>query len=263
MTKMLDDYALLSPLRYTNNWLKIGVVGFGILMGISSQAPLVPFSIAICMSLATLIFGRVPPKFYLKLLMGPAVFVVFSIIIIAFFFGGGPELFGFNVLDYHLGVNTGGLSMAFLVFSRTLGGMCCLFFLALTTPMVELFSVLKKTGLPDSFIELSMMMYRYIFVFLDVAWCIKHAQTVRLGYHDLKTSLHSMAMLCSTLFLRSWEQGEKTFVAMNARCYDGKMMIFEEKRPVNFSEVALSLTYMVAIVGVWYVSNGMLEVSFW
>jgi cobalt/nickel transport system permease protein len=41
------------------------------------------------------------------------------------------------------------------------------------------------------------------------------------------------------------------------------MMIFEEKRPVNFSEVALSLTYMVAIVGVWYVSNGMLEVSLW
>ncbi|MDK2892438.1 cobalt ECF transporter T component CbiQ [Methanohalophilus sp.] len=256
MTKMLDDYALMSPLRYTNNWLKIGLVLFGILMGVSSGSPAVPFLIALCMGTATVVISKMPLKQYLKILSGPASFVILSVIVIAFFFGGGQELFGFNVLSYHLGVNVEGLEMAFLVFSRTLGGMTCLFFLALTTPMVELFAVLKKSKLPDSFIEISMMMYRYIFVFLEVALSIKYAQTVRLGYKDLRTSLNSLAMLASTLFLRSWEQGEKIFISMNARCYDGKMAFYEETRPLRAPETILALFYVVVVVFVWYITNG-------
>lgn len=256
MTKMLDDYALMSPLRYTNNWLKIGLVLFGILMGVSSASPAVPFLIALCMGTATIVFAKMPVQQYLKMLSGPASFVILSVIVIAFFFGGGQELFGFNILGYRLGINVEGLEMAFLVFSRTLGGMTCLFFLALTTPMVELFAVLKRSRLPDSFIEISMMMYRYIFVFLEVALSIKYAQTVRLGYKDLRTSLNSLAMLASTLFLRSWEQGEKIFISMNARCYDGKMAFYEETRPLKAPEILLTLFYVVVVVVVWYASNG-------
>ncbi len=256
MTKMLDDYALMSPLRHTNNWLKLGVVFFGVLMGVSSTSPAVPFLIALCMGSATVIFAKMPLKDYLKMLSCPASFVILSVIIIAFFFGGGRELFGFDVFSYRVGLNIEGLEMAFLVFSRTLGGMTCLFFLALTTPMIELFAVLKKSKLPDSFIEVSMMMYRYIFVFLEVALSIKYAQTVRLGYKDLRTSLNSLAMLASTLFLRSWEQGEKIFVSMNARCYDGKMAFYEETKPVKASEALLTLFYVSIVVVVWYVSNG-------
>jgi cobalt/nickel transport system permease protein len=134
--------------------------------------------------------------------------------------------------------------------------MSCLFFLALTTPMIELFAVLKKSKLPDSFIELSMMMYRYIFVFLEVAMSIKYAQTVRLGYKDLRTSLNSLAMLITTLFLRSWEQGEKIFISMNARCYDGKMAFYEETRPMRIPETLLAVFYVGMVVVVWYLFNG-------
>jgi cobalt/nickel transport system permease protein len=256
MTKMLDDYALMSPLRYTNNWLKLSLVMFGILAGVSSGSPEVPFLIALCMGVATVVFGKMPAGTYMKLLSGPASFVFLSVIIIAFFFGGGRELTGFDVLGYHLGINAEGFDMALLVFARTLGGMSCLFFLALTTPMIELFAVLKKSKLPDSFIELSMMMYRYIFVFLEVAMSIKYAQTVRLGYKDLRTSLNSLAMLTTTLFLRSWEQGEKIFISMNARCYDGKMAFYEETRPLRIPETLLAVFYVGMVVVVWYLFNG-------
>jgi cobalt/nickel transport system permease protein len=234
----------------------MGVVFFGILTGVASESPAVPFTIALFMGMATVILAKMPLKQYLKMLSWPASFVILSIVIIAFFFGTGEEIFGFDVLGYHLGINTEGIEMAFLVFSRTFGGMSCLFFLALTTPMVELFGVLKKSRLPDSFIEVSMMMYRYIFVFLDIALSIRYAQAVRLGYKDTRTSLNSLAMLTSTLFLRSWEQGEKIFVSMNARCYDGKMAFYEETRPLKVPEVLLSLFYMVVVVVVWYIFNG-------
>ncbi|ABE52592.1 cobalt ECF transporter T component CbiQ [Methanococcoides burtonii] len=255
MTNILDDYALVSPLRYRNNWLKIAIVGFGVLVGVSSQSFIPPFAIALCMSFTTVYFGKTSLKFYLTILSAPAVFVLLSVIIIAFFFGSGTEIFGFNIFNYHLGVNTGGLDMALLVFSRTLSGMSCLFFLALTTPMVELFSVLKATKLPDSFIEISMMMYRYIFVFLEVAWGIKYAQTVRLGYKDWRTALNSLAMLSTTLFIRSWEQGEKIFISMSARCYDGKLIFFEEKRPIRANELVLTCTYFAVVLVLWYLTR--------
>jgi cobalt/nickel transport system permease protein len=257
MTYILDDYAILSPLRSKNNWLKLAIVGFGILAGVSSSSPLVPFTIALCMSFATINFGKIPAKFYFKILAVPAGFVLVSIVIIAFFFGDGGNLFEFDVFGYTLGVSSQGLNMALLILARTIGGMSCLFFLSLTTPMIELFSVLKTAKLPDSFVEISMMMYRYIFVFLDVAMGIKYAQTVRLGYHDFKTSFRSMVMLGANLFIRSWEQGEKLYLSMNSRCYDGKLIMYDEKRPVKMPELLLTGVYFAIVLTVFYFTRGM------
>lgn len=256
MAHILDDYAVLSPLRYKNNWLKIAIVTFGLLVGVSSNSPVVPFLIAICMSFATIYFGKIPASFYFRILSAPAGFVLVSTVIIAFFFGEGAKLFSFDVFGFTLGVSPAGLNMALLVLARTIGGMSCLFFLSLTTPMIELFSVLKATKLPDSFLEISMMMYRYIFVFLDVAMGVRYAQSVRLGYKDFKTSFRSMVMLGTNLFIRSWEQGEKIYVSMNARCYDGKLIVLEEKRPVRMPEIILTMVYFVVIILTFYFTRG-------
>jgi cobalt/nickel transport system permease protein len=256
MAHILDDYAVLSPLRYKNNWLKIAIVTFGLLAGVSSNSPIVPFIIAVCMSFATLYFAKVPSLFYFKILAAPAGFVIVSVVIIAFFFGEGAKLFSFDIFGFTLGVSQAGLDMALLVFARTLGGMSCLFFLSLTTPMIELFSVLKATKLPDSFLEIAMMMYRYIFVFLDVAMGVKYAQSVRLGYKDFRTSFRSMVMLGTNLFIRSWEQGEKIYVSMNARCYDGKLIMLDEKRPVKLPELMLTLVYFALVILVFYFTRG-------
>lgn len=260
MAYILDDYAILSPLRAKNNWLKLSIVAFGVLVGVSSPSPVTPFMIAVCMSFATLFFAKVPAKFYFKILSVPAGFVLVSVLIIAFFFGGGSYLFSFNVFGHTFGVTSSGLNMALLVLARTLGGMSCLFFLSLTTPMVELFSVLKATKFPDSFIEISMMMYRYIFVFLDVAMGIRNAQTMRLGYKDFRTSFRSMVMLGTNLFIRSWEQGEKLYLSMNSRCYDGKLIVFDEKRPVKFPELLLTSLYFSFIIIVFYYTRGIFVV---
>jgi cobalt/nickel transport system permease protein len=101
-----------------------------------------------------------------------------------------------------------------------------------------------------------MMMYRYIFVFLDVAMGVKYAQSVRLGYKDFRTSFKSMVMLGTNLFIRSWEQGEKIFVSMNSRCYDGKLTILDDKRPVKFSELILTLVYFALVILTFYFTRG-------
>lgn len=98
--------------------------------------------------------------------------------------------------------------MAVLVFSRSISGLSCLYFLSLSTPVTHLFYVLKELKLPEIFIELSMLIYRYIFVFLDLAMKMEDAQNMRMGYISFKNWMHSLAILASTLFIRTWDQGK-------------------------------------------------------
>jgi len=70
-------------------------------------------------------------------------------------------------------------------------------------------------------IELAMIIYRYIFVFLGEAQRMWMASRMR-GETNFRTKIEVFSMLASTLFLRTIYQGEKLFVAMNSRCYDGE-----------------------------------------
>lgn len=252
MTNILDDYALMSPLRHKNNWLKLAIVIFGLLVGVSATSPITPFFIAFCMSFTIIAFGKIPLNFYFKLLLAPMGFAIVGVLIIAFFSGSGPEMLSFELLGYPFSVRTDGFELAMLVLARSISGMCCLYFLSLTTPMIELFAVLKASRLPESLIELSMLIYRYIFVFLDMALCIRYAQTVRLGYSNFKRSINSLGMLSSTLFIRSWEQGDKLFLAMNSRCYDGKMTLFETNKPVKTTELLVTSAYFISTLVLFY-----------
>ena len=252
MTNILDDYALMSPLRYQNNLLKLSIVFFGLIVGLLCTSPITPIFIVPCMSFSTIIFGRAPSKLYFKLLLAPMSFAVIGVVIITFFSGSGQDLLSFKLIGYPLSVKADGLELAILVLSRSISGICCLYFLALTTPMIELFAVFKAFRLPESLIELTMLIYRYIFIFLEIASSIINAQTIRSGYSNFRRSINSIGMLASTLFIRAWEHGDKLLLAMNSRCYDGKMTVFEVHKPIKRIELLLTFAYFLLVLSLFY-----------
>jgi len=228
MHDLLDDYAHSNALKDTSTRLKL-LLGLGaMLLCVASATPLAPLLIAVTISLVTVGLAKIPGRFYCTLLLIPFSFSLLSAAVVAFMHGGGDQLFAFDVFGISLGIQEDGANLALLLIARTFGGMCSLFFIALTTPMLEIFSICKSLGLPDFLVELSMLMYRYIFVFLDQAAMIHSAQVMRLGDSGARSSLHSFAMLSSVLFLRSWEQGERLVLAMDSRCYDGKLEMMEQ-----------------------------------
>lgn len=248
MHTILEDYALISPLRYKNAELKVFLALFSIILGVISTSALTPVVISLFFSIMIIYLVKVPAKVYLKLLLIPSTFLLFGILVILLFFGGGPDIISFNLFNYNFSITVGGLDMAILVFSRTLSGLSCLYFLSLSTPVSHLFYTLKKLKLPEVFIELSMLIYRYIFVFLDLAMKMEDAQKMRMGYTSFKNWMYSLAMLASTLFIRTWEQGEKLYIAMNSRCYDGKISVFKENNSISFKEAILSIFYLSFII---------------
>jgi len=65
-------------------------------------------------------------------------------------------------------------------------------------------------------------------------------------------------MLATSLFIRAMEQGEKLYVAMNSRCYDGRFILLEEDRPIKRSEIALTSVYFIMVIVVFYSTRNIL-----
>jgi len=256
MHNLLDDYAHGNALRDVSPSLKL-LFGLGaILLCVSSPAPAAPLFVAVTMSLAILILAKIPWRFYLRLLLVPLSFALVSAAVVAFMQGAGQELFSFHLSGITFAIRESGANLAGLLMARTFGGMCSLFFISLTTPMIEIFGSLKSLQIPSSVIELSMMIYRYIFVFLDQAASIHNAQVMRLGDCRIRNSLSSFAMLASVLFLRSWEQGERLIVAMDSRCYDGRLDLMDQGEKATSGQILAVAAYLISALAIAVLAGG-------
>ncbi len=223
MEQYLDGYAQVNALREVDSRLKL-FLGLGaILIALVSPSPGGSLFIAVSMASITLFLARIPARVYISLLLIPLSFALFSVIVILFVTGGGEPIFTISAGEFSLTITTASANLSFLLLSRTFGGMCSLFFIALTTPMIEIFSAMHTLRIPGVVIDLSMLIYHFIFVLIGEVIAIYNAQTIRHGYTTLRRSVHSMAMLGGMLFIRSWHQGEELITAMDARCYDGKL----------------------------------------
>ncbi|NLI61804.1 MAG: cobalt ECF transporter T component CbiQ [Methanosarcinaceae archaeon] len=250
----LDDIALLSPLRKKNTHLKMLIVLFCIIAGVLSPSPVTPLFIGVVMIFITLFFGKVPKKFYLKLLFATMGFAFISAVMIALFSGGilGDVIFSYKLFFINIVLTTNSLNHSILIFSRAFGGLCSIFFLSMTTPMLEMFSIMKRVKFLNTFSELVMLIYRYIFVFLELLINIRAAQTMRFGYDNTKSALNSLSMLVSSLFIKTMDQGDKLFLAMNSRCYEGKMKYFEPCYKITFTDTIAALVFVVSVIAVFY-----------
>lgn len=253
----LDNYAHSNNLKDMNTYFKVLFGILTMLMSLISTSPAIPLIITIFMSYLIIFKARISWKFYLKFFFVPFIFGFLTFIFMAVFFGVGAHLLELGI--FNLAVTEDGFNLGLLVFARMLGGFTCLAFLALTTPMTELFSVLEIIRIPKIVLEISMLMYRYIFVFLEEAINMYHAQETRLGYSSLKKSFKSMGMLGSNLFIIAWIKGEQASIAMESRCYDGSIKTMKEPesiKSIGTRNLALLVLFEVTLaVGVVVTAN--------
>jgi len=254
MELILDEYAQKNALIEVSSQIKL-LAGIGaILVCISSASPVAPLFIAASMAFITIVLARIPARLYLSLLMIPVSFALFSGLIILLMSGGGTALYSVNIAGIPLSITTDSANLALMVITRTFGGMCSLYFIALTTPIIEVFAVLQQCRLPRGLLDLSMLIYHFIFILIGEAISIHTAQLLRHGYDSFKNSLHSFAMLGAMLFIRAWQQGEDLVVAMDSRCYDGKLELAGTARKTGPRIVVAVFLYLGICVWIAYTS---------
>lgn len=253
----LDNYAHSNGLRDINTFFKVIFAISTMLMSLISTSPVVPLIVAFVMSFLIIFQAKIPWKFYLKFLSVPFIFGFITFVFMSIFFGIGTHILDLGI--FNLAVTEDGFNLGLLTFSRLMGGFTCMAFLALTIPMTELFSQFERFKIPQIVVELAMLMYRYIFIFLDEGRNMYHAQETRLGYSSLKKSFKSMGMLGSNLFIRTWIKGENAHIAMESRCYTGSLKTLktpESLKSVGSRNLALLVSFeVVLLIGVYLTGN--------
>lgn len=253
----LDGYAHSNGLRNVNTYLKVIFAIITMLVNLISTSPVVPFIVLLILTYLIIFKAKIPYKFYLKFFAIPFVFAFITLVFMAVFFGVGAHILDLGI--FNLVVTVDGFNLGLLVFARMLGGFSCLAFLALTTPMTELFSILERLKIPSAVVEITMLMYRYIFVFLDEAINMYHSQETRLGYANMERAYNSMGMLASNLFIKTWVKGEQIYVAMESRCYNGSMKTMGEYgniRSIGIRNLTLLVLFEVTLsIGAYLTGN--------
>jgi len=256
MDNILEDQAHRSALRHLDTRLKLLIGGGAILLGLLSPSPLGPAFIAATMAAITVGAPLTPVRFYAHLLTIPLSFATISAAVILFLSGGGETLWTAAIGPLTLTATTGSANLAALILARTFSGMCALFFIALTTPMAEIFTVMRSLRLPREFVDLSMLIYHFIFVLIGEAVATRNAQEMRHGYVSFTNAIASFAMLAGMLFVRAWEKGEELIVAMDARCYDGVFAAGEETEGASRRQIALVAAYLCLCTAVTIAARG-------
>ena len=208
-----------NALRRLDPRVKVVVALVAIFAVASSQGVLFPALVFSLASMGMLLVG-LPVTFMLGRFLAPLGTVLILFLLHAVLYGWTP-LFSLQLFGQRVVIMQEGVLRGMYLACRVLGGFGVMVLLSSVTPSHQIFHALAYFKAPKGWLEVAMMMYRYIFVILESAADAMAAQRVRLGYCGLKRSLKSLGVLSGVVIVKSLEQAQRTHEAMLARGYKG------------------------------------------
>lgn len=240
-----------------DNWVhrldvrvKMGIAAtlFGVVLGSSRcLLPMILFGsawVGLCLL-------RIPLRIVVVRFFAPMMMAAVLLLVHALTTGQTPA-FTFGLGTWTLVAKQEGIALGALQASRILGAVGVLLLLSSTTPAHELFLGLRWCRFPKIWVEIALLMYRYLFVCLDEASELVDAQCIRLGYGRLRTAVSSAGSLIGTVMVRSIEQSVRTHDAMVARGYTGDYP-FGQLSPMTKRDYSV-LILSVCMLSMIYVS---------
>lgn len=257
---IIDKLAYASPIRDKSPFLK-GLFAVGtLLFCIAVRSFVVSIFIMCVMGYLTVKFSRVSFYKYFKLMTAPAAFLAVGTVAIAFNITKEPmDLWNIQIGANYIATSVKSMTYAIELIVVALAAVSCLYFLSLTTPMLDLVQLMKKCKLPWLFIELTILMYRFIFVIGDMAAAIMLSQECRLGDITLKQKIKSMGQMLSVVLIRALNKSNRLYDAMESRCYDGRIEVLWDNKKSTFKEkvaVAIYFSVLIFIAIICYLNGG-------
>lgn len=202
---------------------KIVFTVVALLINLLSPTIYTPIAIAI-FCLTTLIVIKIPLRLLLLRLLMPLVMATVVLVTQVFFYGVTP-LLTISFWGLHLVGYEEGLAHGLLIMFRVVAGVSLTLFLSMSTPVNKLLLAASWFRIPKIFLQLTLLVYRYVFVLLEEVTAIREAQKVRLGYRNWRHSMRSVGILGGSLFFRAYDRADRVFEAMLVRGYSGAITI--------------------------------------
>ena len=179
------------------------------------------FAVDLLMLLGLVGLAHLPFKYVLRRSLVILPFVVMIAIFIPFF-KEGKEVWGWNIWLWHISLTNEGLSALVNVIIKAWLSMLCLIVLTSSSKFVDLLQGMQQLKAPAIFVQIISFMYRYIFVLVDQVMRMQMARDSRNFGGNRWIIFKTMGNMIGTLFIRSYERGERIYAAMLARGYTGE-----------------------------------------
>ena len=245
----VDSYAYRSRINQWNQSFKL-IFGVTTLVAvIALNQPVVSIATLCYMTFLTVGVGKISFFEYARLLLLPITFILMSSIAIAFEIGTGePSLWEIRINHFSLSITKEGIIAAATISLKALAAISALFMITLSTPMSEVISVLRKAKVPVLLLELMHLIYRYLFILLDINQKQREATRSRLGYIDRKTAFRTFGCELANLFVLSMKKANLSYDAMEARGDEGECLFWEEKHVITRSQLIYALIYTIILL---------------
>ena len=188
---------------------------------VTAEGALLPLT-ALALSLGAIAALRIPARLVAARLAAPLSIVAVLIVLKAFLTGTTP-LGSFSLAGVAFTATVEGLREGLLIGARVLGAVSLVLLLGVVTPAHRIFQALRWFRISKDWLEVAILMYRYIFVLLDRVADLAAAQRLRLGYRAPGRALDSLSALAGATLVHSFEQARRTHAAMRLRGYAGTM----------------------------------------
>jgi cobalt/nickel transport system permease protein len=191
--------------------------------------------------------GRVPLAFLARRLVIEVPFLAFAVLLPVVGQGERVEVLG-------LPLATEGLWAAWNILVKGTLGVTATVLVAATTPVPELLRGLERLRLPRAFTTVAGFMVRYADVIADELRRMRVARLSR-GYDPRWIwQAKAVAATAGALFIRSYERGERVYLAMVSRGYAGSMPVLEDlaaSRRQWLAALAVPATAALVAVSAW------------
>lgn len=152
-----------------------------------------------------------------------------------------------------LSVSEQGLETFALVTVKAAIGALSAVLLGATTSFPDILHGLERLRTPRLLTVIAAFMYRYVFVIVDEARRMRAALAARAYRPRHLGQVAALGRLVTALFLRSYERGERVYLAMLARGYAGTMprlaaLTFRRADTVFLAALALALLPLRVVV---------------
>jgi cobalt/nickel transport system permease protein len=223
---LIDKYAYTNKLAKTNPLIKFIIVVISLMITTIISNNYINMSIFAIMVFLTTVIAKIPFDKYIKILIIPISFLIISLITILISISGEDiYIWSIRIGSSYIGITKDSLIQSINLTTRVFASLSATFFLALTTSLNNLIKVFKKMKVPNTIIELLVLIYRSIFIFLEESKEIYQAQEIRFGYLGFKNGFKSTALLMKSLFIRVLLRYEEMVVALDCKLYNGEFKI--------------------------------------
>ncbi len=251
-TYSVDFCACLSKMRSVSPMLKVNLSFAVLLICIFADNIFVSLFTILSMAYINIFKSGVGVREYLSMLKIPLAFMVSAGIAAAADLssvpGDGISIYaGFGYVNFEYE----SVVQALKLMMKSMAAVSAVYMTTLSTPMNEIISVLRKLHIPKLIIELMNLIYRFIFILVDVYQKMKISAEARLGYGSFGKSCRSFGNIAGSLLIVSIKKSSMYYDAMISRCYDGELLFLEEEKKISARQFFAAVLYSAVLICIW------------